>query len=137
MTETMTIETYRSAILKTGKKKGDDAKAKMGWLLIDFARRHGLTLVQEHRFCPERKWRADWALWGRTPGGKEIRCLIEYEGLLSDISRHTTLKGYTADTAKYNRASILGWTILRYTAKSFTKLGRDLEYIIHGKKEKV
>src|SRR3954464_10168436 len=45
-----------------------------------------LDLKKEHRFHPERRWRFDWALPDKMIG-------IEYEGLNSEKSGHTTISG--------------------------------------------
>jgi hypothetical protein len=76
----------------------------------------GINYVTEYRFHDVRQYRFDIAI-------PDKMIAIEYEGLNSEKSGHTTLKGYTKDTDKYNLAASLGWTVLRYTAlnyKSFT-----------------
>ena len=75
---------------------------------------HGFTLVHEFQFDPTRKWRADHYI-------PELNVLIEYEGLGVGRNKnrsggHQTVKGYTANFEKYNRASMLGFWLLRYTA---------------------
>ena len=88
------------------------------WLL----HREGLIekAVEELQFSNERKFRFDWAL----PG---VKLAIEYEGLMSQKSGHTTIGGYTKDCEKYNLAQIEGWTVLRYTAVNYKNLERDLK----------
>jgi len=63
---------------------------------------------QEFKFHDKRKWRADFIIDGYP-------LLIEYEGVKSSKSRHTTLTGYSNDCEKYNQAQIVGYTVLRYT----------------------
>lgn len=77
----------------------------------------------EYRFDDHKNYRFDFAL----PSHK---IAIEYEGLFSDKSGHTTIKGYIKDTEKYNLGTIKGWKILRYTAKTFKNAAADLEKII-------
>lgn len=126
------------AYVTSGKKKADrtkcgaKAKARMHWLLVDFARRYDLILAQDYRFHPTRKWEADWALFGQI-GKREIRLIIEYEGTISDKARHTTIKGYSGDCRKYNAAAVLGWIPLRYTALTFEDMGNDLQSILNNK----
>lgn len=79
---------------------------------------------EELRFHPVRRWRFDWAI-------PELKIAIEYEGLISKKSRHTTIKGYSNDTIKYNEAGKHGWTVLRYTALTYQNLHEDLMYIIN------
>ncbi len=134
MKQRLTIEEYKAflkrPVRKTNGKRGDKAKANMGWVIIDLARRLGLTTIAEYRFNPDRKWRADFALFGEH-NGKQVKILVEYEGIFSEKSRHTTAKGYSADSDKYRSAAILGWTVLRYTAKNYEQLTVDLRKIIN------
>ena len=51
---------------------------------------------------------------------------IEYEGIFSTKSRHTTITGFTGDIDKYNHAQRLGWTIYRYTSKNYKEVLGDL-----------
>jgi very-short-patch-repair endonuclease len=41
---------------------------------------------------------------------------VECEGGIWTGGRHVTAKGYEADARKYNRAALLGWRVLRFTA---------------------
>lgn len=65
-------------------------------------------LAEEIQFDDERKWRIDRGL-------PELKIGIEIEGVGGNKSRHLTMKGYSEDCTKYNRAAELGWVILRYT----------------------
>lgn len=131
--ETMTPEQYR-AYKASGKKKvdntkrGNKAKGNMHWVLVDLSRRHDLLLIQEYQFNPARKWRTDWALKGNK-GEREIRILIEYEGLGYGKTGHTDSKGYSKDAEKYNSAQALEWIVLRYTFLTYENLSRDLQSI--------
>jgi len=49
-----------------------------------------------------------------------LKVAVEYEGIYGK-SRHTTMSGYTGDCEKYNEAQILGWRVLRFTAKNIRK----------------
>lgn len=84
-----------------------------------------ILVVKEHRFHPERKWRFDFAVPDHKIG-------IEYEGINSEKSRHTTLTGYTGDAEKYNAAQALGWRVLRFTAKNYKKVISELRKMING-----
>jgi hypothetical protein len=72
---------------------------------------------------PTGKFRFDWAI-------PDLKIAIEYEGLFSEKSRHTTVKGYTKDCIKYNLAALLGWKVLRYTALNYKELDKDLIKIL-------
>lgn len=110
------------------KKKGsngDKAKADMTFTLIEM----GLPFKKEYVFDEEegRKYRFDYALPAHKIG-------IEYEGLFSEKSRHTTKTGFTNDTRKYNLAASQGWTVLRYTAINYGEMKKDILKIIDKRK---
>lgn len=79
--------------------------------------------VEELRFHPKRRFRFDWAI-------PDLKIAIEYEGLISKKSRHTTLTGYSNDTRKYALAVIEGWRVLRYTALTYENIEKDLKLLI-------
>ncbi len=66
----------------------------------------------EYRFHGERMWRFDLAIVDRKIG-------IEYEGLVSQKSGHTTLTGYTGNCEKYNQAQLDGWRVFRFTVLNY------------------
>jgi hypothetical protein len=82
--------------------------------------------VEELQFDPNRKFRFDWAI-------PYLMIAIEYEGIFSKKSRHTTISGFSKDTEKYNSAAILGWTVLRYTAMTYKNLDNDLKKLLELK----
>ena len=79
--------------------------------------------VEELEFHPNRKFRFDWAI-------PDLMIAIEYEGIFSKKSGHTTISGYTKDCEKYNSAQLLGWKVLRYTAKNYKNLHQDLKNLL-------
>ncbi|WP_341215751.1 hypothetical protein [uncultured Wocania sp.] len=79
--------------------------------------------VEELEFSEERKFRFDWAL-------PYAKIAIEYEGLFSKKSGHTTPSGYTQDCEKYNIAQMEGWKVLRYTALNYKNLEKDLKKML-------
>lgn len=64
-------------------------------------------LVAEHRFC-ERRWRFDLA-------HLETKIAVEVEGGIWVQGRHIRPAGFINDIQKYNRATQLGWRVLRFT----------------------
>ncbi len=78
---------------------------------------------KEVLFVPGRRFRFDWAIMS-------LQIAIEYEGIFSKKSRHTTISGYTGDIEKYNLALTLGWKVLRYTAKNYLELENDLKKLL-------
>ena len=73
----------------------------------------GLEFVREFRFCPERRWRADYRLENITLHGLEV--LLEIEGAVYVQGRHTRGKGYEKDMRKYNTAAKLGFVVIRFS----------------------
>lgn len=88
----------------------------------------GIQVVDEHKFHPVRKWRFDFAV-------PSLKIGVEYEGLMSEKSGHTTLAGYTKDTEKYNEAAAEGWRVIRFTVKNYKTVISELEKLINGKEE--
>lgn len=76
----------------------------------------------EFQFHGKRKWRFDFAVPSR-------KVAVEYEGIFSSKSRHTTFSGYTGDADKYNAAAADGWIVIRLTAKNYKTLWDHLKNI--------
>lgn len=116
MKDFMTPEEYRNHIAKKStpkKKKGNGSKAKAEMeMMLKLA---GYEFVKEYKFHPSRKWRFDWAI-------PSLKLGIEYEGIMSEKSRHTTVTGMSNDCEKYNAAQSLGWKVLRFTALNYRDL---------------
>ena len=74
-----------------------------------------IQFVCEYQFAQNRKFRFDLAI-------PDLKIGIEYEGVISDKSGHTTIKGFTKDCQKYNLAVSLGWSVYRYTALNLNEL---------------
>jgi len=70
--------------------------------------------TSEHKFC-ERRWRFDFA-------HEELRIAIEIEGGVYSRGRHVRPSGFIGDMEKYNRATVLGWQVLRLTPQQFDGL---------------
>lgn len=126
-TETWTVAQARAHFAKNKSKTKPHKPTKKRQVVSEIVQMELLLsiekipFVKEYRFHPTRKWRFDFAITTK-------KIAIEYEGIYGGgKSRHTTVQGYTGDTEKYNEAGKLGWTILRYTATSFTNLLNDLK----------
>lgn len=87
----------------------------------------GIAFEREVRFDPKRRWRFDFALCDHP-------IAIEVEGGSWSNGRHTRGAGFAADLAKYNRAAIKGWVVLRYTPAQ-VKSGAALEEILSAVQE--
>lgn len=112
------------------KKKGTPTFVKPSkekqWIhdnLVYWCNQQAVTLETEYKFHPDRKWRFDWAI-------PSLKIAIEYEGLFSAKSRHTTISGFNNDTEKYNACQAAGWRLLRYTAKNHKNLVQDLQKMV-------
>lgn len=82
-----------------------------------------IDFVAEYKFHETRKWRFDIAI-------PSMKVAIEYEGIMSRKSRHTTITGYSKDCDKYNAATIAGWRVLRYNALNYKSVGEDMMSLI-------
>jgi len=82
----------------------------------------GIEFEREYKFCPGRRWRADFYI--------RPMILVEVEGLVQPWrkSRQITNDGYTEDAEKYDEAQILQFTVLRFTQKHI-KSGYAVETI--------
>lgn len=67
------------------------------------------TLTPEYKFHPVRKWRFDFAI-------VYLKIAIEIEGSVWNNGRHTRGSGFIKDTYKYNTATSLGWSVLRFSS---------------------
>lgn len=118
-----------SAVLAAGNKPGDKEKAWMQEELQFYCNKNLMELKKEYRFAPPRLFRFDWAIINPV---LKLKVAIEYEGLMSEKSGHTTVKGYTKDTDKYRLASELGWHVMRFTVVNYKNVIEELiSYISH------
>lgn len=119
---TISIADYKK-LAKEGRvgnaKKGDKAKAEM---YSTITRLFGYCADTEFRFS-KRRFKFDFAIPHR-------KIAVEYEGLMSEKSGHTTVKGYTSNCRKYNLAALHGWKVLRYTALNYKQLENDLKQLL-------
>ncbi len=94
---------------------------QLAWWSLD----KGIEIEKEYKFHPERRWRFDFAIPSLMIG-------IEYNGMQSAKSRHTTLMGYTGDREKINAAQSLGWKVLEFTVLNYKKVISELEKTIEN-----
>lgn len=106
--------------------KRSKEKDWMGWNLLYWCNEQALQLQEEYRFHVERKWRFDWCI-------PALKIGIEYNGIMSEKSRHTSIKGYSGDMRKITEASKQGWTILQYTPLNYKQVIGDLNDILKSK----
>lgn len=77
--------------------------------------------VREHKFHDTRKWRMDFA-W------PDRKLCVEVEGGVYSGGRHTRGSGFERDIEKYNTATLMGWSVFRFSP-SFVKSGEALKMI--------
>ena len=82
-----------------------------------------LQLKTEYKFYPTRKWKFDYAI-------PLLKIAIEIEGGVYIRGRHNRVIGFINDMEKYNRATIEGWKVIRYTPQQETDLYNNLKEII-------
>jgi hypothetical protein len=121
-----TVQELKPAKVNVGgrivtKHWGKQSKEK-DWLaanLLMWANQKALTLEEEYKFHVERNFRLDYFI-------PALKLGIEYEGIMSEKSRHTTVTGYSKDTDKYRLAALEGINVLRYTPLNYKNVIDDL-----------
>jgi hypothetical protein len=122
----MTAAEFRATF---GKKKGNKStkirtEAPEVLEMETWLKYSNIEYIKEYKFHPKRKWRADIAI-------PSLNVLIEYEGISSRKSRHTTITGFTNDCEKYNAATVMGFKVLRYTVINKSQFFTDIELLIN------
>jgi len=69
---------------------------------------------RQWKFNPDRRWKFDFC-WPSHMVAVEIE-----GGTFGRFSRHTSSTGHHNDCDKYNSAAVLGWYVLRFSAKHLT-----------------
>lgn len=119
---TNTSNEVKEALKSQKKAKQSKTRDWVELQLFAWCEAEGFTLHKEYKFNEKRKWRADWFI-------EELNCLIEWEGLMSAKSRHTTATGYSNDASKYNSAITAGFRLIRLTILNHKTLFNHLEEI--------
>lgn len=106
------------------KNHSSKALTWLKWNLMYWCNERSLTLEEEYRFCNDRGWRFDFCITAH-------KIAIEFEGgIYMQNSGHNTARHYSKDTDKYNRASVLGYRIIRVTAMNYTTVLKTLNEMI-------
>lgn len=97
------------------------------WNLLYWGNERSLSLAREFEFDkPNRKWKFDFAF-------PAVKLAVEFEGgVFQNAMSHTSAGGVARDIEKYNRAQVLGWRVVRVTAKDYTTALRTLEQLINA-----
>jgi hypothetical protein len=121
------IRDFKVQEKKTGNVIPQKESKELSWIkwnLWYWCNEHSLEIVEEYRFDEKRKWRFDFYL-------PALKLGIEYNGIMSEKSRHTTIGGYSGDMEKINAAQGKGIRVLQYTPLNYRNMIRDLEKIIN------
>lgn len=103
----------------------------MHWNLKVWCAEKKLVLYKEMYFDRDRKWRFDFGILDNNGQVKNWQKTgIEYNGLMSGKSRHTTLTGYSGDMEKLNAAQRLGYTVFQYTVLNYRNVLQDLNKML-------
>lgn len=107
---------------RTPKKEAKQLSEMKLWLYAIYCNDPQVLIEHEYPFAKElkRKFRADIAF----PNQK---LLIEYDGVNSAKSGHTTLVGISHDRERDIIAQQLGWTVYRYTVLNYQNVISDVE----------
>jgi very-short-patch-repair endonuclease len=90
---------------------GAGVASELEALLLNRLERAGLPVpVGQFRFCPTRRWRADFAY-------PASMLLIEADGGTWSGGRHVRGSGFEADCEKTSAAAALGYRVIRVTRK--------------------
>lgn len=112
--------------LKKAQKQVDfEHKQLDGKSYIEYTlKSYKLNYVTEYIGIPNRQFRFDYAI-------PEKKIAIEFNGIFSTKSRHTTVTGFSMDRTKANLAQINGWRILEYTPLNYKEFSEDLKKILN------
>lgn len=100
-------------------------KDKLYLIVWAICKEQGLRYESEYKFHHKRQFRFDMAI-------PEKKIAIEYEGIHSDKSGHTTVVGYNKDSVKYNLALTEGWRVLRYTSNTMKNAAADILKLLNN-----
>lgn len=117
------IRGFKISPSKAGAPVAKKASPQKDWIALNlqyWCNEQSVTLEEELQFSQERKFRFDWAI-------PALMIAIEYEGIYSAKSRHTTNIGFNRDVEKYNLAAQLGWRVIRFTANNYKTLITELD----------
>jgi len=105
-------------------KKGKVVKIDLFKKIVE--KELNVICTTEYKFCEDRKWKFDYAIVDKM-------IAIEVEGGAFTQGRHTRGKGFINDMEKYNKATELGWTLIRVIPKELLTQGfTNLKKLLNG-----
>lgn len=112
---------------KGGTKIRDEFFSSLGFWCND----NGYKIIPEYTPFTDRKFRIDRAIFiTDTIENKAFKIALEWEGVMSAVSGHLMKGVYTLNCEKYNRLSIEGWIVLRYTVINYKQSFDDIKKTI-------
>lgn len=117
----------KKGVFKEEKKVFVDFKStEKAYIYSVLKDKFGDKLELEWRGIPGRRYRYDYAI-------PSISLCIEYNGIMSEKSRHTSITGYSKDLEKINLSQLNGWTILQYSPLTYKTITSDIEQFLKRK----
>jgi len=100
------------------------SKRELNRLIENWCVENGFLLEKElvfnQIFDTNRRFRFDWAI-------PKLKLGIEYDGIMSEKSRHTTIGGFMEDCIKLNIVTANGWSFFRYHTGNYKLFSSDIE----------
>jgi very-short-patch-repair endonuclease len=115
-----TMQTTQGRIVAKHYHVASPAKEYLGYNLLMWCNEHAVTLQEEYKFHPDRKFRFDWCI-------ESLKLAIEYEGQLVGQGAHQHFNRFNSDIEKYNLAANLGWKVLRFSFQNYRTLVQCLD----------
>lgn len=107
----------------SGRKGGVKTKSYLEGVFAQQAKALKLPVMQEeYAFHKTRRWRFDFA-W------PQFKLAVELEGGTLSRGRHVRPQGFQNDCEKYNKATLLGWQVLRFTSCDINS-GRAIDTVV-------
>jgi hypothetical protein len=97
--------------------KKSEAKNFIALNLLYWCNERAVTLQEEYKFHPARKWRFDWYV-------DAYKFAVEFEGgiFAGGAGGHNSVTGIMRDVEKYNAAAAAGITVFRFHAENYKEL---------------
>ena len=110
------------------KKRPSKEVQWMHWQIFAWCKEQNLLFFSELQFHDFRKYRFDFAVTNNEDHKKAtFKIGIEYHGLNSKKSGHTTITGFTKDQDKARLAQSEGWKVLAFTVLDYKKIIQELD----------
>jgi hypothetical protein len=110
------------------KKRPSKEVQWMHWQLFGWCTEKKLILTVELQFHDFRKYRFDFTITDHEDHKlAKLKIGIEYHGVNSEKSGHTTITGFTKDQDKARLAQSEGWKVLAFTVLDYNTVLQEVE----------